>query len=274
MELALITNDPRLALEADRAGIDRVFIDLERLGKCERQAGRGLFLSDHSLADAARIRPLLEHARLQVRVDPWHAGSPAQIDAALAAGAGYVMLPYFQRLEHAAQFVRAVRGRALPILLVETAAAAAQLADLCGLPGLAEVHIGLNDLSLSLGKRFLFEVLLDGTVDAMCATLRQHHIPFGFGGIGSLSNRSLPVDPELILAAQVCQGATRGWLGRTFREIPADRLAPEVALLRHAIERWQHASADEQASLHSSLRWQIATEMRRRAQTGGVAAAA
>ena len=37
--LTLWTNDPALARRADDAGIDRVGIDLDRLGKAERQQG-------------------------------------------------------------------------------------------------------------------------------------------------------------------------------------------------------------------------------------------
>ena len=118
------------------------------------------------------------------------------------------------------EFIDLVGGRAATVLLVETREAAAILGELTRLPGLSEIHIGLNDLSMSFGKGFLFELIADGTVDGLCATLRGSGLPFGFGGIGSLHRRDLPVPPELILAEQVCQGATRGWLGRTFREIP------------------------------------------------------
>ena len=40
MILSLITDDVALAAEAERAGIDRIMIDLEREGKAQRQAGR------------------------------------------------------------------------------------------------------------------------------------------------------------------------------------------------------------------------------------------
>ena len=49
MILSLITDDVDLAAEAERAGIDRIMIDLEREGKAQRQAGRNLFQSSHRL---------------------------------------------------------------------------------------------------------------------------------------------------------------------------------------------------------------------------------
>jgi hypothetical protein len=41
MIFSLITNDPRLAGEAEAAGIQRIMIDLETHGKAQRQAGQG-----------------------------------------------------------------------------------------------------------------------------------------------------------------------------------------------------------------------------------------
>ena len=38
--LTLITNDPGLAAKADHIGINRIGLDLEQLGKAERQEGQ------------------------------------------------------------------------------------------------------------------------------------------------------------------------------------------------------------------------------------------
>jgi hypothetical protein len=257
MQLSLITNDPEFSRSAEDAGIDRILIDLERLGKAERQAGRGLFLSDHALADVPRVRRALRRAELMVRVDPLNVHSREQIDFVIDAGTDYVMLPYFHQQEEAQSFLEIVDGRVEPVLLVETAEAVTILAELCRLPRLAEIHVGLNDLSLSLGKGFLFDLIADGTVDELCGVLRDSAVPFGFAGIGSLSRRDLPVDPELILAEQVCQGATRGWLGRTFRETPPACLSREVRMLREAIESWRRCDARERRRLRSRLVEQV-----------------
>lgn len=265
MQLSLITNEVETARAAELAGIDRIIIDLERHGKSERQAGQGLFQSAHQEADVPRIRAKLLEARLTVRVDPIHADSPRQIDFVTAAGADYVMLPFFHTIEEVQTFLKLVAGRARPILLVETQQAAYCIARLCRLPGVAEFHIGLNDLSLSLGRPFLLDVIADGTVDRLCAVLRESGRPFGFGGVGSLSRRDLPVDPELVLAAQVTQGAKRAWLGRTFRDVHSSKLGDEVARLREAIGRWTHASPFEVQSFRARLQRQIASVARRRA---------
>ncbi len=257
MKLSLITNSAEVARRGEAAGIDRLFIDLERQGKAERQQGRQLFLSDHTLADVPRIKDVLRQAELMVRLDPLHAGSRDQIAAVIDGGADLLMLPYFQHCAQAEEFVELVAGRAKVVLLVETREAADNLEELARLPGVAEVHIGLNDLSLSLGKTFLFELLADGTIDRLCAILRHCGLPFGFGGIGCLQRRDLPIPPELVLAEQVCQGSTRGWLGRTFREAESTALQQNVLLLRQAIARWQAVDETQIKELRLQLKAHI-----------------
>ena len=39
LELMFITNNPEIARIAEGAGVDRIWIDLEKLGKEERQGG-------------------------------------------------------------------------------------------------------------------------------------------------------------------------------------------------------------------------------------------
>ena len=44
LELLQITNDPAFASRCDALDGMRLFVDLERLGKAERQAGRNTFI--------------------------------------------------------------------------------------------------------------------------------------------------------------------------------------------------------------------------------------
>ncbi|NQV24507.1 MAG: aldolase [Rhodopirellula sp.] len=257
MEFSLITNDPVVARTADQAGVDRIFIDLERRGKADRQKGRQLFHSTHVPGDVGVMNRVLAQARLMVRIDPPHDGTREQVTEVIESGADFVMLPYFQHVWQAQNFIEFVDGRAATVLLVETAAAAENLPKLARLPGLSEIHIGLNDLSISLGREFLFELISDGTVPALCQILRDAGLPFGFGGIGSLARNDLPIAPEYILATQICEGATRGWLGRTFRSLPVEELPNAVSQLRSAISFWRHASLEDRRTMMSSLRTQI-----------------
>src|SRR5687768_18349093 len=68
--LTLWTGDPRLAARADAAGVDRIGVDLERLGKAERQRGLGTWISAHAEADLAALAPALTRAALFARVNP------------------------------------------------------------------------------------------------------------------------------------------------------------------------------------------------------------
>jgi len=253
MKLSLITNNPVLANLAEDVGIDRILIDLERLGKAERQINRCLFLSDHCFNDIERIRRVLNRANLMVRIDPLHYDTKVQVNNVIDAGADLVMLPYFHRLDEARHFLDLVGNRAATVLLVETREAAEVLGELTNLPGLSEIHIGLNDLSISSGKAFLFDLIADGTIDDLCNTLRSSGLPFGFGGIGSLRRRDLPIPPELILAYQVYQGSSLGWLGRSFREIESSFWKEDVDALHQTIALWKSADTGEYERMRISV---------------------
>ena len=102
LTLMYITNNPDMARIAQKAGVDRVWIDMEYIGKEDRQAGMNTVKSHHTVEDIRRLRPLLTSSQLQVRVNPLHqataafGGSKEEIDDAIAAGAEIVMLPMFR----------------------------------------------------------------------------------------------------------------------------------------------------------------------------------
>lgn len=252
MKLCLITDKTDFALEAERCGVERIMLDLEREGKAERQAGRKLFLSEHAVESVAKMKAVLRESSLVVRVNPLGRKSAAEIDEVVEGGADFVMLPYFHTLEEVREFLSLVGGRAKTILLAETASSVEALPRIVKERGVAEVHIGLNDLSISLGSRSIFEPVCDGTIERLAALLTRQGIPFGFGGIARLSNRGLPVDPEKILAEQVRLKAGVGWLGRSFRggmeeERRPGELAREIELIREAVGRWESATEEELA---------------------------
>lgn len=95
LDLLQFTNDPLLARRCDALEGLRLVVDLERLGKAERQAGRNTFISAHTLEDVGRIKSELRRARLMVRVNPLYEGTPGEVDDAIAQGADLLMLPMF-----------------------------------------------------------------------------------------------------------------------------------------------------------------------------------
>ncbi len=82
------------------------------------------------------------------------------------------------------------------------------------LDGIDEVFVGLNDLSLSYNKKFMFELLADGTVESLCLKFRLRNIPYGFGGIASLGQGLLPA--EKIIVEHYRLGSKAVILSRTF----------------------------------------------------------
>ena len=66
------------------------------------------------------------------------------------------------------------------------------LEQIVALPGIDECFIGINDLHIALGQRFMFELLGDGTLDRIARCMHKHQMPFGFGGIAKMGEGTLP----------------------------------------------------------------------------------
>lgn len=220
LKLMYITNQPEIARIADKNGVDRIFVDLETLGKQERQGGMDTVQSRHSIEDISRVKAVVEKAKIMVRVNPLHdatgefLSSKDEIDAVIEAGADIIMLPYFKSVKEVETFIQYVNGRVKVLPLIETPEAVECIDEILVLDGLDEIFVGLNDLSLGYGKKFMFELLTDGTLEILCAKFRQKDIPFGFGGIASLGKGMLP--SEYIIREHYRLGSTCVILSRSF----------------------------------------------------------
>lgn len=231
IELIQITNDPTFARRCDALEGMRLFVDLERLGKAERQAGRNTFISTHQVGDIAAVKAQLRRSRLMVRVNPLNAATRDEIEAVLAAGADMLMLPMFHEAAQLREFCERVAGRAPVVALLETVAALESMEQWIATPGLAEVYVGLNDLHLALGRRFMFEPLAEGIVDQVAAAASAHKVDFGFGGIARLDEGLLPGCD--VLAEHLRLGSQSVILSRTFhRSESAQTFESEVAAFR------------------------------------------
>ena len=87
MKLMFITNRDEIALAAERAGVDRIFIDLETIGKQERQGGMDTVQSRHTVDDVRRIRKLIHKSELLVRVNQIYEDTEKEINEVIEAGA-------------------------------------------------------------------------------------------------------------------------------------------------------------------------------------------
>ena len=226
LDLMYITNKPAVARIAQDAGVDRIFIDLERIGKAERQGGMDTVQSLHSIDDIKNLKPLLNRSSLLVRSNPIYENSREEINAIIESGADIVMLPFFKTVNEAAKFIDIVNGRAKVNLLVETPGAVEKIDAILELDGIDEIHIGLNDLHLAYGMKFMFELLSNGLVESLGKKILAKGIKFGFGGIARLGYGELPA--ERIITEHYRLGSTCAILSRSFCN--TDRISDEIEI--------------------------------------------
>ena len=220
LKLMYITNRPEVAKIAEAAGVERIFVDMEYLWKSDRQGGMNTVQNRHTTEDVKRLREVLTSAELLTRINPIHeemdeiVSSKEEIDGVIEAGADIIMLPYFKTAEEVRTFIRLVDGRARTMLLLETPEAVEVIDEILEIRGIDEIHVGLNDLSLGYGKKFMFEVLADGTVDQLCGKFKASRTMYGFGGIAAPGKGLLPA--ELILMEHYRLGSGCVILSRSF----------------------------------------------------------
>jgi hypothetical protein len=188
---------------------------MEYIGKDERQGGLDTVQNHHTVEDVKAIRKVIDKCELLVRINPINANSKQEIDDVITAGADIIMLPMWKTVNDVKTFLNFVDSRAKTMLLLETDEARLCLDEVLKLNGIDEIHIGLNDLSLSQGKRFLFELLVDGTVDEITSKIKSKGIPFGFGGVGRVYQNDL-LPAQNILAEHYSKGSSMVILSRAF----------------------------------------------------------
>jgi HpcH/HpaI aldolase/citrate lyase family len=240
LDLLTITNGIELAQRCDAMPGMRLFVDLERNGKAERQKGHDTFISTHQVEDVGKVKAVLKHSKLMVRVNPLQITDPAasqsEVDAVLAQGADLIMLPMFTNAAELQAFARIVAGRAPVVALLETAGALQSLDEWIDTIGIGEIFIGLNDLHLSLGCRFMFEPLLMGHVDRVASAAKSRGLRFGFGGIARMQEGALP--GKAVLAEHLRLGSGAVILSRSFNRADGDlsdhSFEQAVAQLRQA----------------------------------------
>jgi len=220
LKLMYITNKPAVAEIAEQAGVDWIFLDMEFIGKDARQGGLDTVQNHHTVKDVANIKAAVKKTKVLVRVNPIHEALPDypsskdEIDATIKAGADIVMLPFFKTVEEVRQFISYVDGRAKTLLLMETVEAANLVDEILEVPGIDMIHLGLNDMHLELGMKFMFELLANGTVEKLGNKIKAKGIPFGFGGIATLDGGDLP--GSMVLKEHVRLGSSMVIVSRSF----------------------------------------------------------
>ncbi len=220
IKLMYITNKPEIAQIAESSGVDRIFVDMEYIGKGERQGGLDSVKNHHTVEDVRVLKQAVESAEVLVRINPMHeatdeyGSSQQEIDDVIRAGADIIMLPYITSAQQVRDFLRFVGGRVKTMPLIETPQAVEAIDEILELDGIDEIYIGLNDLSIGYKKKFMFELLADGTVETLCLKCKLKGIPYGFGGVASLGKGMLP--SEYVIREHYRLGSTCAILSRSF----------------------------------------------------------
>ena len=193
MKYYYITNNPNVAKICDDNGVIP-WIDLETLGKEERQKGMNTVKSKHSIEDIREVKSVLKRMPLMVRVNPINQTSKIEIEQVISNGADIIMLPMFKTKVEIETFISLVNKRAKICLLFETKESIEKIDEILCIKDIDYVHIGLNDLHLSYGLNFMFELITNGMVEKICNKFKEYNIPYGFGGVARLGLGAIPAE--------------------------------------------------------------------------------
>ncbi len=229
LRFLMIVQDPGIAAFVASHGVDRLFVDLEVMGKEERQGHLDTVRSVLDTADITPVRDAAPDANLLVRINPLYEGSRAEIDDVIARGADAVMLPMFHDTDTLSRFYDLLAGRVEAVPLFETVGAIDALPGMIGNVPLTDLHIGLNDLYLERGDPMMFTPLAEGVLEEAAAALKAADIRFGLGGVARAGEGAIP--PGLVLGEHVRLGSTAAILSRTFH-----RRAPDLETLLQTMD--------------------------------------
>lgn len=257
MKTMILENDVSKIEMYDSVGVSRIFIDLEILGKLDRQGGMDTVISNHSIQDVINARSVIKHSELLVRVNPMNKLSMKEISDVISAGADVIMLPMFKTKYEVESFVKLVGGRAKTSLLLETSEALARIDDILDVNGIDEIHIGLNDLHLALGLDFMFELMAGPLVELLSSKIREKNIVFGVGGVSRVGTGLLQADT--ILKEHVRLGSSRVILSRAFKDVALsrDELIAELSKIHEVIESAQCLSESDLIENHHFLKLKV-----------------
>lgn len=239
IKLMYATNDIRIGKIAEESGVDWIWIDLEIRGKKERQGHLDTLISYHQLEDIKKMKENIKNAKLIVRINPLYYGSEEEINRAIEDGTDIIMLPFFKTKNEVEEFMHLVSGRVKTCLLFETPEAVENMDQILTIPGIDYAHIGVNDLHLGYQRLFMFSLLADGTVEAICNKFGEKGIPYGFGGIARIGQGLLPA--EYILGEIYRLGSSMAIVSRSFCNVKEDYETIEKVFHQgiQEIRRWE-----------------------------------
>ncbi|WP_447971132.1 aldolase/citrate lyase family protein [Nitrospira sp. M1] len=255
--LTFWTGDLALARFADSAGVDRVGVDLEVIGKAERQGGLNTWISGHKEDLIPAMREQLAHAKLFARTNPLHSGTVDEVGRLIDMGVEVLMLPYFTTAQDVRTYAHIVGDRAHVVPLLENVQAANIIEDLVALDEIREIHVGINDLGLSLGFRNRFSTLATDLVVHIASCVRQSGKRLGFGHVGRAMDRSLPIPSDLVYAQYARLGATATIVSRKFvydAGMEEQEFIAEIQKVRERMAFWQGSRLEDLDNAYEAYR--------------------
>lgn len=219
INLFYITNNIIEAQIVDDLDIDWIFIDLEIIGKKERQLGRDAVFSNHSLSDVHKIKIKINNTKILVRCNPIGIWSKDEFDEINSRGSeiDMVMLPYFKTIEEVKVFIDLIdTSKIKPALLVETIDAINNLDEILKIFPFSYIHIGLNDLNIERGTISMFEPYVDGLIKKISSICIKNNQIFGIGGIGKIAADMSP-SPKHLLNEHIRLNSKGVILSRSFK---------------------------------------------------------
>ena len=217
MKLIYIASENKKVIAAESANVNYVMVDLEIIGKKERQGHLNTVISNHNLNDVERIRSLIKKSKLMVRCNPVYSGTYSELNSIVEIGADSIMLPMFTSTSEVEKFTKIIGDRAEKILLLETPAAVARLDNILSLGGFDAIHVGINDLSIASNLNFMFEIVSGGLIEHISNYCKRYGVRFGFGGVGRL-NKGV-VRSNSILAQHYKYNSSQVILSRDFNSV-------------------------------------------------------
>lgn len=237
----LFAHEKTFLQKAWAAGISRVVVDWERREKDERQHGYHLEQNYLAKSDLIRVRKSFP-GKIVCRINPIHDKSDVEIDEAIDSGSDIIMLPMFKTIQEVDKFIVLVAKRAEIILLFECREAIEIACELRNRE-FEEVYIGLNDLSISLGLSFAYQVIEMSILDRM-RDLFPDRI-FGFGGITILGG-GYPLSTELILTEMARLDCRSVIIRRAFkRDVEGKDWEKEIAAIRNEYDKLKKRNQKE-----------------------------
>lgn len=231
--LLLFYSNLQLTLQLASSHLHAVIIDLENIGKDNRQQLYDTQVSKHSISDLVELRAATTK-RIICRVNGGEYLQESEINNAINEGADEILLPMVQHPSEVERTLKLINGQCPLGILVETNDAVQCIDELIQFP-LSRIYFGLNDFAIDNQNSNIFTPLLGDII----YKIRQAsaNILFGFGGL-THPDEGIPIPSKLLLAEMARINCNFTFLRRSFYRDLANYSAEEI--YKGIAKEWQH----------------------------------